>query len=192
MPSLPVRSHSLACLVLVALSAAVSPAAATPPAPQSVPVLTIGGLGKGLAPLDGPWQFHLGDDAAWAQPGTSDATGTNGWEQLSTDKTWGAQGHPAYVGYGWYRKHVQLEAAPGVAPDFALMMPRVDWFEAVALLPLSYLPDDWEGFRPNGWIRTNAEQGSNSLFIKDFDSCAFKLWERKWLSTGRIAEAKTE
>jgi serine phosphatase RsbU (regulator of sigma subunit) len=89
-------------------------------------VLNISGLGKGLAPLDGPWQFHLGDDPVWAKPDLNDATGTNGWEQLSANKTWGAQGHPAYVGYGWYRKHVQLDAAPGVEPEFALMMPRVD------------------------------------------------------------------
>jgi hypothetical protein len=55
-----------------------------------------------------------------------DATGSGGWEQLSPDKTWGAQGHPAYVGYAWYRKHLRLAPAPGAQPDFAILMPRVD------------------------------------------------------------------
>jgi len=40
---------------------------ATPSAP-----LTINGLGKGVAPLEGPWQFHLGDNPAWAAPGVDD------------------------------------------------------------------------------------------------------------------------
>jgi serine phosphatase RsbU (regulator of sigma subunit) len=112
-------------MILAAL-AAVPSRAAVQTAAAAAPVLNIAGLGKGLAPLAGPWQFHLGDDPAWARPEASDATGVTGWEQLSADKTWGAQGHPAYVGYGWYRKHVHLEAAPGAEPDFALMMPRVD------------------------------------------------------------------
>jgi hypothetical protein len=30
--------------------------------------LVIDDLGKGLAPMDGPWQFHLGDNPAWADP----------------------------------------------------------------------------------------------------------------------------
>jgi len=34
--------------------------------------LTINGLGKGVAPLEGPWQFHLGDNPAWAAPGVDD------------------------------------------------------------------------------------------------------------------------
>jgi serine phosphatase RsbU (regulator of sigma subunit) len=94
---------------------------------QSAPaVLQIDSLGKGAAPLDGPWQFHLGDNPAWAQPATPDATGLNGWEQITTDKTWGAQGHPAYVGYAWYRRHLSLTPAPGAPPDFYLLMQHVE------------------------------------------------------------------
>jgi hypothetical protein len=122
MPKVHVRLALLLGLLLSALSAA--PLPASTPAPPSA--INVDGLGKGTALLDGPWQFHLGDNAAWAQPAAEDATGQNGWEQLTTAKSWGAQGHPAYVGYAWYRKHVRLEAAPGVAPEFALMMPRVD------------------------------------------------------------------
>jgi len=130
MPVLPLRLPVLAGMVFIALTTTPSLAAPSPAvargAAAAAPTLRIEGLGKGLASLGGPWQFHLGDDLSWAQPDTADASGVNGWEQLSAEKTWGQQGHPAYVGYGWYRKHVRLEAAPDVAPEFALMMPRVD------------------------------------------------------------------
>jgi hypothetical protein len=88
--------------------------------------LHIDDLGKGTAPLDGFWQFHLGDNPAYALAPTPDATGANGWEQITAKTTWGAQGHPAYVGYAWYRKHLSLTPAPGASPDFYLLMPRID------------------------------------------------------------------
>lgn len=112
----PARLISIAFSVLSTLAAAQS----------STPVLTIAALGKGLAPLDGPWQFHLGDNAAWALPQTGDDARNVGWEQISPDKTWGAQGHPAYTGFAWYRKHVHLEPASGAKPDFALLIAHVD------------------------------------------------------------------
>ena len=92
----------------------------------AAPVLRIDGLGKGTAALDGPWQFHLGDNPAWALPQTPDATGQNGWEQLSADKPWGAQGHRSYTGYGWYRKHLSLSTAPGASPELYLLVRRID------------------------------------------------------------------
>jgi len=116
---LPHRIARLAEAVVLALAAFPSLAAV----PTAAPQLTIEGLGKGAAPLDGPWQFHIGDSPVWAAPALDDATG---WEQLSPDKTWGAQGHPAYVGYAWYRRHVHLVPAPGAPHEFALLMPRVD------------------------------------------------------------------
>ncbi len=82
-------------------------ATSTPPV-----VLTIEGLGKGVAPLDGPWQFHLGDDPAWAAPGIDDATGHNGWEQLTADAPWGTQGHASYTGYAWYRRQLDMSPLP--------------------------------------------------------------------------------
>lgn len=122
MLSLPCGIPILAGVLFSALAVVSSPAAAQ----AGPPVLSIEELGKGTAPLDGPWQFHVGDNPAWSLAQTADSTGVAGWEQLSTDKTWGAQGHPAYVGYGWYRKHLRLDPAPGAEAEFALMMPRVD------------------------------------------------------------------
>ena len=104
MSALPVRLPFLTGCLVAALAVAAAQAAVPSPAPE----IKIDGLGKGTAPLSGPWQFHAGDDPAWAQPDFNDAAGANGWEQLSAEKTWGAQGHPWYVGYAWYRLHLQL------------------------------------------------------------------------------------
>jgi hypothetical protein len=84
--------------------------------------LVIDGLGKGAAPLDGPWQFHLGDDPAWAAPGYDDSH----WEQLTAEKPWGAQTHPSYTGFAWYRRTLSITPAPGAGPDFALLIPGID------------------------------------------------------------------
>ncbi len=96
------------------------------PTQRSAPVLSIEGLGKGIAPLDGPWQFHLGDNAAWASPAIADGDLATGWEQITTDEPWGAQGHPAYTGFAWYRKHLDITLAHGAAEEVAMLVPFVD------------------------------------------------------------------
>jgi hypothetical protein len=127
MLTLPRRLPLLAGVALLALAALTSEAASSDVAViKSGPILSIDGLGKGSTPLDGPWQFHLGDNPAWAIPSTPDVTGTNGWEQLSPNKTWGVQGHPAYTGYAWYRKHLHISPAPEASPDIALSIRRID------------------------------------------------------------------
>ena len=94
------------------------------PAAPSASVLSIEALGKGTVPIDGKWQFHIGDDMAWAQSDAPDATGVGGWEQLTVDSYWGAQGHPSYAGVAWYRKHLHLAPVDGTDGDFALLMPE--------------------------------------------------------------------
>jgi hypothetical protein len=91
--------------------------AATPPAP-----LNVEGLGKGTVALDGDWQFHLGDDPAWASPTLDDSN----WERIGVDKPWGQQTHFGYTGYAWYRRHVSFVPVPGVQPDLALLLPRIN------------------------------------------------------------------
>jgi hypothetical protein len=117
---IPRRLLLAAALVCLALLPA-------PPlrAQSAAPILTIDDLGKGSASLDGPWQFHLGDSPAYAQPSLEDSTGLNGWESITADDTWGAQGHPSYVGYAWYRRHLNLTPAPGASPDFYLLIPHI-------------------------------------------------------------------
>jgi len=113
----------MAALVFACLPAVSQPATA---ARSNAPVISIEGLGKGDALLDGPWQFHLGDNPAWALPETGDDSRSVGWEQIGANETWGAQGHPAYTGFAWYRKHIHLTLAPGAAPDIAMLIRRVD------------------------------------------------------------------
>jgi len=121
MRQLPLAFRLLAGLSF-AVFAAVPARAAVQPAEPS---LKVEGLGKGTTTLSGPWQFHVGDDASWARPETADSTGLNGWEQLTAEKPWGAQGHPAYVGFGWYRLRLHIDPAPGASPEFALLLQNV-------------------------------------------------------------------
>ena len=89
---------------------------------DTVPILAIEHIGRGAVPIDGEWQFHLGDDLGWAAPGYDDSQ----WEHITTDKTWGAQSHPSYTGFAWYRRHLNVHASP--LPNFklAILMPPVE------------------------------------------------------------------
>ena len=84
--------------------------------------LNVKGLGRGTVALDGDWQFHLGDDPAWASPGLDDSN----WERIGVDKPWGLQTHFGYTGYAWYRRHVNFLPVPGVQPDLALLLPSIN------------------------------------------------------------------
>lgn len=75
--------------------------------------------GAGSIAVGGPWQFHTGDNLAWANPGYNDS----GWEQLRGDDTWGAQTHPGYTGFAWYRKRIDVT---GTTPSLAILIPPVD------------------------------------------------------------------
>lgn len=113
----------LSAILLLAPAAARAQGEQTPAAhPQAPATLVIDGLGKEMAPLDGQWQFHPGDDTAWAAPAFDDS----GWEQITADKPWGIQGHPSYTGYGWYRRHIAITPVPGATPNLALLISRVD------------------------------------------------------------------
>ena len=72
-------------------------------------VLTINELGRGTAPLDGKWQFSMGDDMGWAAPAFDDSKR----EQITADEPWGAQGHPSQTGMGWYRRHIKITPVAG-------------------------------------------------------------------------------
>jgi hypothetical protein len=116
--------HSL-CLqgfFLVAAASAVAGAEqVSGPLAQAVPTFAAEDLGKGTVAVDGPWQFHLGDDMAWANPAFDDSH----WEQLTADKPWGAQGHPNNGGFAWYRRHIKVTLASGAEPDLAMFVDNV-------------------------------------------------------------------
>lgn len=75
------------------------------------------GIGTGTRPITGLWQFHLGDDPAWAQPGFDD----RGWERLPANRPWGDAGHPGYTGFAWYRRQIALD--PADREPLALLLP---------------------------------------------------------------------
>ncbi|HZB89589.1 MAG TPA: hypothetical protein VE291_13090, partial [Terracidiphilus sp.] len=116
---------SVGALLAAALLVAAPAAYAVVPS-AAAPVLRMDGLGKGAVPLDGAWQFHLGDDPAWAQPAADDATGHNGWAQITADGPWGTQGHADYTGYAWYRRHIDITMAPGSPASLAMMIAAID------------------------------------------------------------------
>ena len=85
--------------------------------------LTVQNPGAGSVPLNGKWQFHTGDNPAWANPSYDDSN----WEQLSASKPWGSQTHPSYTGYAWYRRHITLDSSnPAATKSLAILIPPVD------------------------------------------------------------------
>jgi hypothetical protein len=77
------------------------------------------GLGHGTIAVDGSWQFHIGDDMAWASPAFDDS----GWEQMDVSRPWGDQGHWAYAGHAWYRRQIDFKGLAGSVSEVALFVP---------------------------------------------------------------------
>jgi hypothetical protein len=53
----------------------------------------------GVLSLDGPWRFHTGDDASWANPNFDDSA----WPSIKLGMPLSDQGIDHYSGYAWYR-----------------------------------------------------------------------------------------
>lgn len=85
----------------------------------SAPTLVVDGLGRSTVALDGPWQFQIGDNMSWADPAFDDSS----WEQIDVVKPWGDQGHWAYAGHAWYRRHIEIKDEPNGAVNVALYIP---------------------------------------------------------------------
>jgi Stage II sporulation protein E (SpoIIE) len=104
--------------------------------PATVPSPT-GETRQAVTVVNGPWRFHVGDDARWADPGFDDTT----WETYTIDPGhasltvpevlkaaplpgWQAHGHPRYFGYAWYR--ISIDPASDRSNLAILMPPYVD------------------------------------------------------------------
>jgi serine phosphatase RsbU (regulator of sigma subunit) len=85
-------------------------------------ILDIKDIGRGTVPIDGEWQFHLGDDMRWASPSYDDSQ----WEHIKADKSWGAQSHPSYSGFAWYRRHLNITSSGTADRKLAILMPAVE------------------------------------------------------------------
>jgi hypothetical protein len=167
-----VRRLIFSCLLAVMLLIAASDLVRADQTPAQATAATtssdLDSLGKGLIPLDGPWKFHLGDNPSWSIPGFDDS----GWERITAEKSWGLQGHPAYSGFAWYRRHLHISRSHGIKPTYLLLMPRVsDAFEIYwngALIgQLGKLPPDpsWPA-SPNPHIFGFPAESSGTLAIR--------------------------
>lgn len=121
---IPRRTRFCLLMILVCLAAGSLAGAAESSAKTAwfVPVTAVEQLGKGTVELNGPWQFHQGDNPAWSTPTFDDSL----WEKLSADKPWGMQGYEGSEGYAWYRLHLKLSPAVGASPEFELLIPAID------------------------------------------------------------------
>lgn len=106
---------SLCCLALIVPPLLAAPA----PAPAPSDTFTTPAPGNGTVTITGKWRFSTGDNLAWADPSFNDSS----WELLNGDDTWGDQTHPAYTGYAWYRRSIDITNATG---PIAIEMPLVD------------------------------------------------------------------
>lgn len=119
MVPLSARGLRLPVCALIAVLASLAHAQAPGASTQAAPTLLVKGLGRATVNLNGPWQFHEGDNLGWAQPGFDDSA----WEHIGVDRGWGAQGHYAYTGFAWYRRHIDFAPVAGAPQNLALLVP---------------------------------------------------------------------
>lgn len=165
----------------LALGAILSHANAAPvPTVSKVNTLVVGEIGKGTFPLDGFWQFHLGDDPAWASPTFDDSA----WEQITADKPWGVQGHDGSIGFAWYRRHLKIYQSAEPNSNLAILMPPVDdayelFLNGVKIGKLGSLPPhtDWfVGHRQSFALPASFHAGSDCVL-------AVRVWKAPLSST---------
>jgi hypothetical protein len=115
------RKSRVNCFVLLAVSSLVLVAPSALSYGQQLPPLVMQGLGHATLPLDGAWQFHPGDDSAWASPTLDDAA----WEPIQVGRAWEGQGHPGYTDFAWYRLRLILPPDGPTDWNLALFLPEV-------------------------------------------------------------------
>ena len=122
MPSCLFSLARIGAIAVFALAAPLSYAKQASTLSRPITPIVIEDIGKGTATLNGPCQFQVGDDPAWAGPGFD----SSDWERIATDRPWGKQGHARQTGFAWYRCKIALTPALGIPPQFSLLMPKVD------------------------------------------------------------------
>ena len=157
--------------IFALLLSAISAPAAAPTAQK---------IGPSSVTLGGLWQFHTGDNPLWAGPEYDDS----GWEKISVDKPWRAQGHEDYTGFAWYRRRVFIETYQG-APKLGILIPKAD--DEYELY--------WNGRKignygtppPHAWWYYRARAASFPLplpFPSPFEGVlALRVWERPFDSS---------
>lgn len=90
--------------------------------PSAPRPFVLNGLGKDTLPIDGAWQFHPGDDRAWAAPAYNDTS----WASIETGRTWEEQGYRNLTGFAWYRRHLVLSGENSGSIQVGLFLTDVD------------------------------------------------------------------
>ena len=160
-PSRLRRTMVLACVCLALARAA---------HPVEQAALVLHGLGRTSQPVDGAWQFHQGDDLAWASPAFDDSA----WQPIQAGHTWEEQGHRGYTGFAWYRKRLMLPPAENAGWTLALYLPNVDsacevYWNGVKVGSYGKLPPRpvWHGFAgTNGQVVTLGPPHSGVLALR--------------------------
>jgi hypothetical protein len=116
---------------------------------QNASTFVLHGLGRATLPLDGDWQFHEGDDLAWASPGYDDSA----WHPIQVGRSWEGQGHRNYTGFAWYRRRLVLPPGSAAGWTLALYIPNVEsacevFWNGVKVGSYGKLPPNpvWYGF----------------------------------------------
>ena len=97
-------------------------------------------------------RFHVGDNAAWMQPGFDDSA----WQVLDLDRDWNQQGVQNPNAFGWYRIHVVIpsELKKGFTKDVLLDLGPIDdtdetWLNGVKVGKTGSYPGDPEKVEGN-------------------------------------------
>jgi hypothetical protein len=132
-------------------------------------------LGRATLPLDGDWQFHEGDDLAWASPGYNDSA----WQPIQVGRSWEGQGHRNYTGFAWYRRRLVLPPGSASAGTLGLYLSGVDsacevFWNGVRVGSYGKVPPDpvWYGFGFGGSTGTVVTLGPAQS-----GELAIRLWK---------------
>jgi hypothetical protein len=166
----PSRLAIKAFLLLFAASLA-GQQPAQKPAPKAAPTLTVEGVGKGVVALDGTWQFHVGDNPAWADPAFDDS----GWETIEVDSPWGTQQHPSYAGFAWYRRHVDILPTSGATHDYRVLIPHAE--DAYEVYWNGALAGSYGKLPPHPWWYYGEFPRSFELRGSAYGTLAIRVWK---------------
>ncbi len=73
-----------------------------------------------ISPLDGLWQFSVGDNMEWANPSTNVST----WDRISVPGKW-ENHYDGYNGFAWYRRNFNVSWVPEEG-EIQLFLGRID------------------------------------------------------------------
>ncbi len=133
--------------------------------------MVISGIGRGVAEVDGVWQFQLGDDPRWADPSMDDSQ----WETIHADSYWGAQGHPSYAGYAWYRRHLDILPTSGTIDEYRLLIPNGE--DAYEVYWNGALMGSYGSLPPHAWWYYNILPHSFPLRGSSNGVLAIRVWK---------------